>query len=1050
MKKFIQVFTLLFTLILSKAQAQSWNTAGDGLDNNVYALIADPLNNKLYAAGHFDKSGTLPLMRVAAWNGTLWEALGNGMNEDVYALILYNGELYAGGKFTTAGSQSCNYIARWNGSDWEPLSSGTDAAIYSLHIYNNELYAGGIFTNAGGNPAPGIAKWNGTAWSPAGGGISGAGAYVNSLQEYQGFLYAGGQFTDAGGVNVNSIAKWDGTSWSEVSTGISGAGNYINDLIIFRNELIATGSFDIAGSITANGIARWNGFTWSAMGSGISGAAAYGTSLGVYLNQLYAGGNFTSIDGIAANMIARYNGTSWDSLGPGCDQEVDALETFNGELYAGGAFLNGGQVGAVKIARWSLSCTLAASLQAVNISCRNVCDGSASVQVSGGISPFLFQWSDGSALDSLINICAGTYAVTVTDSIGCTVTESITVMDPSPALSFSASGPLCPGQCSGTASVSASGREPLSYLWSTSPPQTLNAAINLCAGIYMITVTDDAGCSVIDSVQITDPPQAALLFNTISPFCPGRCDGTAAVSTTSPNAPYTYYWKTNPEQYADTAINLCAGTYSVIVIDNSGCEATDSVTVSDRAPFALNISIESPVCPDNCNGKATAVSTSPYSPITYSWNTNPAQDTSTAIFLCPGTYYVTSVDSLGCISADTAVVPVSSVSVTVTHDDATCSGGGCNGSATAAGNGPSVFTYQWSTNDTTNMITSLCPGEYSVITTDTSGCVFMDTVVISLSALPSIIFTPDLPKCFGDCDGTISVNSTGSPVSYAWSTGATASSITGVCFGWYAITVTDTSGCSSTDSILVLQPDPLSLTNTTLMNVNCNGACDGAIAVSARGGTPSYDYLWSAGNPFPDIYNICAGSYTVTITDAKGCTKQSTFSISQPSPLRVRLTGTDATCAGCIDGKLTSSVTGGVSPYNYFYTPAISDPFHVAAGTYYLCVTDGNNCISCDSVLVSEPTGIFNISGNNDALNIYPNPFTHHAELKLPDDAGTSGMQLNIYNLQGKLMQQKSFAAHTKTIIIEREKLAAGIYLFELHNKEKIIVKGRFVVVEVD
>ncbi|MFI5219227.1 MAG: T9SS type A sorting domain-containing protein [Bacteroidia bacterium] len=1050
----LAVVSLNLCVISTGLKAQTWINPNSGLDNNVWGMVTDTVNNLSYIAGPFVNAGGNTVNYITQYDGTNFSAMNIGMNNFTSALAIYNNQLYCGGNFTVAGSNACNHIAMWDGTDWQAVGTGMNSDIYYLHAAGGNLYAGGIFTMADGNPSSRIAMWDGTSWSALGSGVSGGGfTQVLSIQEYNGEIYVAGQFTDAGGVSVNNIAKWDGTSWSDVAGGATGAGLFVIDLLVYNNELYAAGSFTSMGGVAANGIAKWNGTTWSAVGTGISGGGGYGAVLSMYNGELYVGGNFTSVDGVSANYIARYNGISWNNLGPGCDQEIGALEVLNGELLVGGAFFNAGGIGAQRLAKWSSGCTAVTVATGTGVSCLGACDGSASLYTTGA-APFTYLWSNGDTTSSVSSLCAGTYTITVTDNNGCTATDLVTIVEnPLPVLSVSSANPVCPAQCNGSAYVTATGFSPFTYSWSTIPVQNTDTATALCAGTYYITVTDSAGCASVDSVFLTDPAAATLSFITNSTLCPGNCNGDATVNTTSLNSPYTYNWNTSPVQNTQTAINLCAGTWSVTVTDSLGCEVTDSVTVTDSPAFALSFAAVSPTCPGSCDGMAWVITASPYTPFTYFWNTVPVQNTDTATSLCEGYYSVLVIDSAGCFSQDSVFVPDPNISLNVVTSDATCAGGGCDGSATASmPGGIPPFVYQWSTGDTTDSISGLCAGAYMITVTDSLGCSLTGFIFIFAPTFPSIAFSSTTPLCFGDCTGTINSNATGtSSLTYLWSNGFTTDSIANLCEGWYSLTVTDSTGCITNDSLFLPQPSQVDVFVTTVTDVTCNGFCDGFISVTTGGGTPGYTYLWSTGDTNPDLFNVCAGSYTVTATDANGCQDSTIITVNEPAALSLTMIPTNATCQGCNDGSIAVIISGGTPAYVYFWTPPVPNPNQLTAGWYYLCIIDANSCQICDSAYVDEPNGVFEVAGHNLSLFVYPNPFRVSTTLKIPSEFIKSGkINFSLFDLLGNKISTQTFDAAIKNnyleIKIERRNLASGMYFFRIANTDVQIGSGRFVV----
>jgi hypothetical protein len=173
-------------------------------DSNPIKALA-VYNGELIVAGDIATVKGIYMGGIARWNGTIWQSLGNGVNNTIRSLAVYNGELIAAGRFTMAGGIDVNHIARWNGTSWQPLGNGINDSVFAFAVYDGQLIAGGSFTTAGGKDANNIARWDGTNWQPLNGGISGP---VYALAVYDGQLIAGGDFTTAGGKASAYIAEW--------------------------------------------------------------------------------------------------------------------------------------------------------------------------------------------------------------------------------------------------------------------------------------------------------------------------------------------------------------------------------------------------------------------------------------------------------------------------------------------------------------------------------------------------------------------------------------------------------------------------------------------------------------------------------------------------------------------------------------------------------------------------------------------------------------------------------------------------------------------------
>ncbi|GAB3857174.1 hypothetical protein GCM10028822_30450 [Hymenobacter terrigena] len=357
---------------VAKWNGTAWSALGsrpvNGV-NRVYkvrvlALAVAP-NGDVYVGGNFTQAGGLAASRIARWNGTAWSALGTGLNSTVSSLaVAGNGDVYAGGSFTQAGGVPANCVAKWNGTTWSALGAGAAYGIPNITALaiapNGDVYTGASGYNGGG--AARVAKWNGTTWSPVGTGM-GTGNVLAMAVSPNGDVYVGGQFSQAGGVPATNVAKWNGTAWSALGTGLNST---VSSLAVAGGgEVYAVGNFTQAGGLPADCVAKWNGTTWSPLSNGVRGLTT-----GVYAyvelmacavaanGDVYAGGNFLQAGSTGANNVAKWNGTAWNSLGTavgnGLNDVVSAVAVAgNGDVYVGGNFTQAGNVVANHIARWN-------------------------------------------------------------------------------------------------------------------------------------------------------------------------------------------------------------------------------------------------------------------------------------------------------------------------------------------------------------------------------------------------------------------------------------------------------------------------------------------------------------------------------------------------------------------------------------------------------------------------------------------------------------------------------------------------------------------------
>lgn len=601
-----------------------------------------------------------------------------------------------------------------------------------------------------------------------------------------------------------------------------------------------------------------------------------------------------------------------------------------------------------------------------NVTCFGLNNGTIDVTVNGGTTPYTYLWSPGGqTTQDLFGLAAGTYSVVITDANGCTTSiNNIVITQPSSALSVSISGSsnvTCFGLCNGTATVSASGGNgPYTYLW-TPGNQTTQTATGLCPNIYNATVTDANGCSASATVTIIEPADLVASASGTDASCNGVCDGSAIATQTGGTSPFTYFWlPSGPATNINNA--LCAGTYQVVVTDFNGCDDTATVVINQPAPITYTSSTTPVLCDGACNGTATVNPNGGQAPYTFAWNTTPVQTTQTATGLCIGIYTVTITDANNCSTVATIAVPSNSaINVSFSATEPTCNGG-CDGSISAnVTGGTPGYTYLWTPgNETTSSISGLCAGTYSLTVTDQNGCQQSAVYVLGQPAAMTISTNTTPASCNGVCDASASVIVSGgtAPYTYLWTQGGqTTSSVSNICAGVYSVLITDANGCQQTVTVTVTEPTAI-LLNTNTNNISCNGNNDGSIDLSVSGGTPGYTYSWDNGATTEDLNGLAPGTYTVTVTDANGCSETASVTISEPGILGMTYTATTATCGQC-DGTATITPTGGTAPFSYLWGTGATTATAtgLCAGVYPVIITDANGCSGSFTVAISNTGG---------------------------------------------------------------------------------------------
>ena len=644
------------------------------------------------------------------------------------------------------------------------------------------------------------------------------------------------------------------------------------------------------------------------------------------------------------------------------------------KLYSAKAALGGLLFLLLTVAPADVWAQLSITVTGEDISCFGLPTGSATATPLNGTAPFSYQWSNGGTAATITNLTAGAYSVTVTDNTGAVATGSVTLTEPDRVIATIDD----PTECEGPFTIAADpqgGVAPYTYNWSTGAD---TRAIIVPEGDYCVTVVDANLCGYVVCTEVDDNPPGVNLVS-VDVRCNGDDDGVITANPFGGVAPYNYTWSNGQE--GQTISNLSPGAYGVTITDARGCTASASTSISEPPVLTGSIFGDDSVCPGASDGFIRIAPQGGTPPYAYLWSTG---STSQGIGTLPaGTYSVTVTDNNNCTLVDTYVLTTApAVEIEITGDLLLC-GAGSTGTLTASPvTGPvNQYTYVWSTGAQTPTITNAGAGTYSVTATDANGCTGTATATVTTIDLDVTLSSTNV-TCFGDTDGTATAVASGGtmPYEYAWSTGATTQTITGLGAGVYSVTVTEANGCKAIGNVQVGSPAPLNI-SATPTNVTCPGGSDGAIDVTVTGGTPAYTYTWSDGVVGEDRTNLAAGTYTVTVTDSRGCTDNLTITISAPTPLAVNPTVTDVACNGDNTGRISLVIAGGTPGYTVTWNDGATGAVrnNLPAGSYTATITDANGCSIAQTFTISEPPAIIvtgsvtNVDcagGNNGAIDL--------------------------------------------------------------------------------
>lgn len=624
----------------------------------------------------------------------------------------------------------------------------------------------------------------------------------------------------------------------------------------------------------------------------------------------------------------------------------------------------------------------AATISNTPVTCNGAGNGTATVTVTGGTQPYTYSWSTlpVQTTQTAVNLGGGNVSVTVTDAQGCTTSATTGIAEPALLNAYISytNSPMCTNT-TGIATVGVTGgTAPYTYHWNTTPVQTTATATNMPNGTYTATVTDANGCTDTATVVIYQTPAVLVATTQQNVSCNGLADGSAGITVNSGTAPYTYMWSN--AQTTTTITNLGAGSYTVTVTDSNGC--TGNATVNITQPGVLNAIVSGAsnvLCHGAGNGSANIAVIGGTPGYTFLWNTLPVQTTPQATNLAPGSYSALITDAHGC--TDSIQITISEpdpLDVAITNTvNATC--GLPNGSATAvATGGVTPYTYLWNSQpvQTTATAGNLNGGTYTVVVTDNNGCTDSAQVTLGQSPAVQVSTMPVNVSCNGTANGGITATISGGtqPVSYAWNVAQPGLTISGLAPGLYSIVVTDSLGCMDSASASITEPAPLTAAITNLEHIKCYGGQDGTASVTANGGTAPYSYLWSNGSTGATAGNMNPGTYTVTITDANGCSDTETVQVNEPAELQLAASTLGNSCMNEATGSAEAVASGGTTPYTFAWstTPPQygTNVQQLSPGTYTVTVTDDNGCVKTASITING-FPLPNVEAGPDRIHCY-------------------------------------------------------------------------------
>lgn len=874
-------------------------------------------------------------------------------------------------------------------------SGGTGGGVVFLTVYGTISGTGSIEADGGvgsnSNPntqTPGIGQLKGN--DGAGGGGGGGSVFVKNLSPIPAGLAINAKGGNGGNhaISVGSFANTEGEG-----PGGAGAGGNITMVSGSPTQNVNGG---IAGTSNSSHLSE---FTFNGATNGAAGVTGLTTTVYDIVPN-----NVSVCGGSSATLTVTVSGTSpgtlnWYTAQFGGSSFATGNSYTTPVLTATTTYYVGICPGTFRVpvtVTVNPQPTIAGTVNVVNPSCS--APGSITgLTVSGGTIPYQYAWNGvASATIDHTNLIAGTYSLTVTDAGGCTASSG-------PYTLTGTSGPIidasavnvqnvnCSGGLGSISGITATGTG-LSFGWTNSGGSALNA-LGLSPGNYTLTVTDNNSCTAtVGPFNVgTDTGPTIDETNVFATDATCGNNNGSITGIVASGSSLTFSWNGISSTSAD-ASGLSQGTYTLTVTDAGGCTVSSSpITVNAIAGPSIDVTAIV-ITDENCNqanGAISGISINGGTPnYSYAWS-GTSQTTLDLVGLSQGSYTLTVSDQNGCTASSSAFAILNIAGPSINETAVSVNNVLCDGTLGSifglsdAGNGN---TYSWTNGGGSTLNASnLLPGSYVLTITDNSGCTVLsnpyvvappagltiDTSGISISQTACSTNT-------GSVSGIIIVG--GSNPVPSWSNGLGTLDISNLAAGTYTLIVIDDESCSDTVGVTIstVNGPTINMSAIAIESEHC-GQSDGSISgISVTGGTPTYSYQWNGSSSIgTDILNAAAGSYTLTVTDAQGCTASATASINALSVPIINSNTIVVVQPTCISGGSINGITvvaGGIYTYSWTNTAQSTlDLNNLSAGTYVLTVTDAFGCSSTSgpvTILAPEnPVAAFDYLPQDPGIN---------------------------------------------------------------------------------
>ena len=611
------------------------------------------------------------------------------------------------------------------------------------------------------------------------------------------------------------------------------------------------------------------------------------------------------------------------------------------------------------------------------------------VAVKGGVLPYAYtlRLKNSVAIigttSHVTGLAAATYVMTITDANNCILQKEYTITQPDKLeVTLAIADPIDCFGGRGTIRSNVSGgflktNETYTYQWFdlNNPTTEIGSTFKLTnfSGTYMVKVTDSNGNTAQAQILLPQNNPLAISYTKTAVSCYNGNDASITLSVTGGTNAYRYAW--NNGMTTSTITALAAGRYTVVVKDDNNCEISATILISEPNEYKATPTVfNTPTGAGLSNGEIAVDVIGGTAPYQLEWrdeDLNLLGNTDAIQNLSAGNYTLKVTDQLGCELVEVYNLgEPEPLTVTIEqNEEIQCKGNSQASLKAVANGGVGGNTYVWYSASTNNVlgngqfIYNLPSGNYYVVVTD-----FNNNASNSQSffvAEPEILTATLQSNATGcgmnnDWEITPIVKGGTPPYSYAWSSGETSAQLTDASLGTYFVLITDANGCQTTASITLENNSPL-IINETITDIKCYNKCSGAINVDIEGGEAPFTFLWNNGATTSSIANICSGTYTVTVTDQKGCQMKKEFTLENPEEFAFELVPSEVTlCSGeSIEYNVAQS---SIASYKWTssngFNSTSSNVILSEEGVYTLTVKTNEGCEISKSITINASNAI--------------------------------------------------------------------------------------------